>query len=289
MNQKSNSKNLSNLADKSDPVTTRIEDSKIIKKTIDVVNSSSVGKYVKISSDKILAVGQKTIQSDATRNAISYLGASSREIITESKKIATNVLLNVTIVAAIFFVVNAIFIFYGLSEIISDFTYLNLLIWFILIVGGIVFSGIAAYRCYNYAQFKIGLGIYHLLEAFFKQLIRTSVTQIEKYGSEKIKSSKVQSLVKNNGIKIIQDSNVKFPWVIRKSIVVLMEFVPFGDILLEITEEAKRKTTEKMEDQAIGRLDSYVAALKPHKNFTTFIGITMVANIIIMSFLVYWM
>ena len=291
MNQKYISKNLSNLSGKFDFVTARTKDSKTFKKTIDTVKSSSkeVTKYTKDTSDKVFAAGQKTIQSDATRNAINYLGTSSREVLSESRKIATNVLINVTIVAAIFFTVNTIFIIYGVSETISNFAYLDLVFLSLLIIGGLVFSGIAAYRCYNYAQFKIGLGIYHLLEAFFKQLIRTSITQVEKFGSEKMKRSRVQSLVKNNGIKIIQASSVKTPWIIRKSIVVLMEFVPFGDILSEITEEAKRKTTEKMEDQAIRRLDSYVAALKPHKNFTTFIGVTMSANIVIMSFLIYWM
>ena len=68
-----------------------------------------------------------------------------------------------------------------------------------------------------------------------------------------------------------------------------MELIPFGDILVEIIEETKQKNSMNIEDKAMNQLDAYVSALKPHKNFTTFIGLTMLTNIIIMSFLVYWM
>lgn len=133
------------------------------------------------------------------------------------------------------------------------------------------------------------MGIYHLLETFFKQIISTSVSQVENYSAEKLKKVRVHSIVKNNGIDIIKSSKVKVPRMVRKSVFLLMELIPFGDILVEIIEETKQKTSMNIEDKAMNKLDAYVAALKPHKNFTTFIGVTMLTNIIIMSFLVYWM
>ena len=292
MKNNSNSEKPANLETNLSPKNEEIEPKTInFKKTVSAIQSSSYGisKFTTETSAKVVAASKKAVKSNDVKNAVNYLGSSSKQVFTESKKIASNVLLNVSLVAIIFFSINAIFVFYGISELISDFDYFDLVLLLCLIIGGITFSGLAAYRCYKYAQFKIGLGIYHLLESFFKQVIRTSISQVENYSSEKLKKVKVHSIVKNNGIDIIKSSKIKVPGMVRKSVFLLMELIPFGDILVEIIEEAKQKASTKMEDKAMIRLDSYVANLKPHKNFTTFIGATMIANITIMSFLVYWM
>lgn len=178
---------------------------------------------------------------------------------------------------------------YGIYAVISNFSWINLLLVFGILIAGLAFSALAAYRCYKYGQFKIGIGIYHLLQSFFKMLISTSINEIEKLGSEKVKNSKVTGQLKKNGGDIIQSSVYKVPGVIRKPLFLLMEIVPFGDIIVEVIEESKRNATGKLEDQVMKRVDSHVSSLKPNKNFTRFVGLTLLGNIVVMGFLTYWM
>ena len=119
-------------------------------------------------------------------------------------------------------------------------------------------------------------------------MISTSINEIEKLGSEKIKNSNVSGLLKKNGGNIIQSSVYKVPGVIRKPLFLLMEIVPFGDIIVEVLEESKRNATGKLEDQVMKRLDSHVSSMKPHKNFSRFVGFTLLGNIVVMGCLSYW-
>lgn len=265
--------------------------SEMVKKTISVAGTSSkkVSSFTHIASGKVMEGGKKIVKSEKTQKAISYLGASSKEVISESRKIASTVVFNVSIVAFLFFSVNTIFIIYGIWIVLTNFAFLNLLLMLGLIIGGLAFSFLAAYRCYKYAQFKIGLGIYHLFAAFFKSLIKTSISEIENHGSEKMKKMKIQQLLKKNGNAQLQSSNFKVPGIIRKPIMILFEFIPFGDIIVEIIEESKRKAAGNIEDQVMNRVDTFVSTLTLQKKFTNFIVMILIVNIIVMSCLVNWM
>ena len=262
-----------------------------VKKTVAIVSSSSrqLSSYSTEASKKAIAAGKKTTESEKVKNTINFVGTSSKEMFSESKKIASNVIFNVSMVAFTFLALNTIFAVNAIYEIISDFSWINLLLMFGILIGGVAFSALAAYRCYTYGQFKIGIGIYHLLEGFFKMLISTSINEIEKLGHDKVKNVKINGLLKKNGSDIIQSSVYKVPGVIRKPIFLFMEFVPFGDIIVEVLEESKRNATGKLEDQVMKRLESHVSSLKPHRKFTHFVSLALVGNIIVMSFLMYWM
>ncbi|CAM4170988.1 hypothetical protein [Gillisia hiemivivida] len=266
-------------------------ESDMVKKTISIIGVSSkdISTFTNVTTKSAIAVGKKTIESERVKKAINYVEASSREVISESKKIASNVIFNVSIVAILFFSVNIIFMIYGVWILFTEFAYFNLLLILGLIIGGITFSGLAAFKCYKYAQFKIGLGVYHLFTAFFKNLITTCINELELHGSEKLKKHKIHEVLKKNGNSQIQSSNFKVPGIVRKPVLLLFEFLPFGDIIVEIVEESKRKVSSNMEDQVMKRMDTFVSDLKPHKRFTNFIVMTLVANIVVMGFLVNWM
>ncbi|MFD0976558.1 hypothetical protein [Salinimicrobium gaetbulicola] len=254
-----------------------------VKQTVSIVKSSS-----KEFSKKAIDAGKKTAESEKIKKATNFLGNSSKEVITECRKIASNVILNVSVVASLFFIFNTGFIIYGIYLVVVDFAWINLFLLFGLIVSGIAFSGLAAYRSYNYAQFKIGIGVYHLLESFFEILITTSIKEIENGGKERLKKAKVTGLLKKNGNDIIHSSVYKIPGIVRKPMFLFMEFVPFGDIVVEVMEESKRKATWKVEDQVMKKLDSHISALTPHKNYTRFVGFTLLGNILVMGCLSYW-
>lgn len=284
-------KKLRNFVSNVNAVSNKTMASEMVKKTISVAGTSSkkVSSFTHIASCKVMEGSEKIVKSEKTQNAISYLGASSKEVISESRKIASNVVFNVSIVAFLFFSVNTIFMIYGIWIVLTNFAFLNLLLMLVLVIGGLAFSLFAAHRCYKYAQLKIGLGIYHLFAAFFKNLINTSISEIENHGSKKIKKMQIQQLLKKNGNAQLQSSNFKVPGIIRKPIMILFEFIPFGDIIVEIIEESKRKAAGNIEDQVMNRVDIFVSTLTPQKKFTNFIVMTLIVNIIVMSCLVNWM
>lgn len=281
---------VSNASGKITSVGKKTMESATVKKTVATVTTSSkqFSPYTTETSKKVVAAGKKTVESEQLKNSVNFLGNSTKEVLSESRKIVSNVMFNVFMVALIFLALNSIFMIYGIYGVISNFSWTGLLLVFGILLAGVAFSALAAYRCYKYGQFKIGIGIYHLLQGFFKMLISTSINEIEKLGSEKIKNSKVTTLLKKNGGDIIQSSVYKVPGVIRRPLFLLMEIVPFGDIIVEVIEESKRNATGKIEDQVMKRLDSHVSSLKPHANFTRFVGFTLLGNILVMGCLSYW-
>lgn len=154
MKNEINSNESADLGNKSYPISERIDKTKLnFTKSVSAIHrsSSELLKSTKNTSAKMVAAGKKAVNSNDVKNAMNYLGSSSIQVLTESKQIASNVLLNVSIVAIIFFSINAIFVFYGISELITDFDYFDLILLMALVIGGITFSGLAAYRCYKYA------------------------------------------------------------------------------------------------------------------------------------------
>lgn len=282
---------VSNISSKVTATGKKTVESDMVKKTISVVGVSSkdIFTFTTSTTKSAVAAGKNTIESEKVKKAINYVGATSMEVISESKKIASNVIFNVSIVAILFFSINIIFMIYGIWILFTEFSYFNLLLFLGLIIGGLTFAGLVAFKCYKYAQFKIGLGVYHLFAAFFKNLINTCINEIELHGSQKLKKLKIHEVLKKNGNSQIQSSNYKVPGVVRKPVLLLFEFLPFGDIIVEIVEESKMKAASNMEDQVMKRLDTFVSNLKPHKRFTNFIVMTMVVNIIVMGFIVHWM
>ncbi|UBZ07260.1 hypothetical protein LDL76_00775 [Salegentibacter mishustinae] len=282
---------VSNASGKITSVGNKTMEFSTVKKTVASVSTSSkqISSYTTETSKKVVAAGKKTAESEKVKNTVNFLGNSTKEVLSESRKIASNVIFNVSIVALIFLALNSIFIIYGIYGIISNFSWLSLLLVFGILIAGIAFTALAAYRCYTYGQFKIGIGIYHLLEGFFKILISRSIAEIENAGHEKMKKTKITGLLKKNGSNIIQSSVYKMPGIVRKPIFLLMEFIPFGDIIVEVLEESKRNATGKIEDQVMKRLASHVSSLRPHSNFTRFVVFTLLGNIVVMGCLTYWM
>lgn len=252
-------------------------------------SSKSISTFTNETSKKVVDGSKKTLESENVKKAQIFLETSSKKVISESMKIASNITFNVFIVASLFFLVNTIFVIYGIYILFSDFAFSNVLLLLGLILSGFAFSIVAALRCYKYAKFKTGVGIYYLFQAFFKNLVSTSIIELERSGLENIKKVKIQNLLQKNGNDLIQSSNLKVPGKIRKPIMFLMELIPFGDIIVEIIEDSKRNATEKLDNQVMVQMDSFVSSLQPDRKFTRFLGLTMFFNIIVMSGFVYLM
>lgn len=255
----------------------------VVKKTITTIASS---KEVSELTDKVISAGK---ESKTVKKAINFLGAPTKELISEGKKVASSVFLNVSIVALLFFLVNAIYIVYGTYLLIANFASLHLLLLLGLLVSGISFSLFAAYRCYYYAQFRIALRIYHLLGPFFQTLISNSILEIENIGAEKFNKEKMDKLLKKNGLGLLRSSDEKIPARIKNPIMFLLNLLPLGLIMAEIMKKTGIKGINKMEDQVMKRLDFIVNALNPHRKFTRLVGLILIGDIIVMSCLVHWM
>ena len=266
-------------------------ESEKFKKVISHIETSSksITAFTNETSKKVVVGGKKALESENVKNAQIYVETSSKKVISESMKIASNITFNVIIVASLFFIINTIFVIYGTYVLFADFAFFNILLLMGLILSGFTFSIVAALRCFKYAKFKTGVGIYYLFQSFFKNLVSTSVIELERSGRENIKKVKIQNLLLKNGNDLLQSSNLKVPGKIRKPILFLIDLIPFGDIIVEIIEKSNRNVEGKVDDQVIARMDTFVSSLQPNRKFTRFVGLTMVFNIIVMGGLVYLM
>lgn len=86
-------------------------DSAEVKKTVTAVGASSrqISSFTSEAPKKVSTTGKTIIESENAINTLNFIGKSTKEVITESRKIASKIIFNVSMVALIFIVLNTIF------------------------------------------------------------------------------------------------------------------------------------------------------------------------------------
>ncbi|MFC6861217.1 hypothetical protein [Zunongwangia atlantica] len=295
MNKESLSKKLSTVSNglnnKFKDTTKKVKESNNFKKVVGDVKttSSQLTILTKNTSSNVISTSKKVIESDQLKRGVQNVGNLSKQAFVESKKVAYDIASNIALVAAAFFALNLIYILYALSNMFSDFQGSDILVFLLALGVAIVFSIKVGIRSYKYARFKIGMSVFFILESFFKELISESLRNIENLGTESLKKNNIYSILKMDSNKIIENYKIKVPWILRQSISFLIEFIPLATIIMEIKENAKDNSKKSLESKTISRLNSFVRNVEPQKKFTSFMAISFIANIIVMSILMSWL